>query len=36
MDWKFKSPELTLQNVQEILEVILPKRDITPDEIQTN
>lgn len=33
IDWKPKAPELTLQDVREILEVILPKREITPDEI---
>ena len=33
MDWKSKAPELTLQDVREILEVILPKREMNPDEI---
>ena len=33
LDWKSKAPELTLQDVREILEVILPKREITPEEI---
>jgi len=33
LDWKPKAPELTLQDVREILEVILPKREITPEEI---
>ena len=33
IDWKSKAPELTLQDVREILDVILPKREITPDEI---
>ena len=33
LEWKPKSPELTLQDVREILEVILPKREITADEI---
>jgi len=33
LDWKPKAPHLTIQDVREILEVILPKREITPDEI---
>ena len=33
LDWKPKAPELTLQDVREILEVILPKREITPEDI---
>jgi SRSO17 transposase len=33
LDWKSKAPHLTIQDVREILEVILPKREITPDEI---
>ena len=33
LEWKPKSPELTLQDVREILEVILPKREITPEGI---
>lgn len=33
LDWKPKAPNLTIQDVREILEVILPKREITPDEI---
>ncbi len=33
MDWKTKAPELTLQDVREILEVILPKREMNPDDI---
>ena len=30
LDWVTKAPNLTLQDVREILEVILPKRKITP------
>lgn len=33
LDWQPKAPELTLQDVREILEVILPKREMNPDEI---
>ena len=33
LHWKEKAPMLTLQDVREILEVILPKRKITPQEI---
>ena len=33
MDWKPKAPHLTIQDVREILKVILPKREITSDEI---
>jgi len=33
LDWKPKAPNLTIQDVREILEVILPKREMTPDEI---
>lgn len=33
LDWNPKAPELTLQDVREILEVILPKREITPEDI---
>ena len=33
LDWKPKAPHLTIQDVREILEVILPKRKITSDEI---
>lgn len=33
LDWKPKAPHLTIHDVREILEVILPKREITPDEI---
>ena len=33
LDWKPKAPNLTIQDVREILAVILPKREITPDEI---
>jgi SRSO17 transposase len=33
LDWKSKAPNLTLRDVREILEVILPKREITPEEI---
>ncbi|MFC1718726.1 hypothetical protein ACFL6S_34055 [Candidatus Poribacteria bacterium] len=33
LDWKPKSPNLTIQDVREILEVILPKRKMTPQEI---
>jgi len=33
LDWKTKAPNLTLQDVREILEVILPKRKITSKEI---
>jgi SRSO17 transposase len=33
LDWQPKAPNLTIQDVREILEVILPKRDMTPDEI---
>lgn len=33
LDWQPKAPELTLQDVREILEVILPKRETNPDEI---
>jgi len=31
--WQEKAPLLTVQDVREILEVILPKREITPQEI---
>jgi hypothetical protein len=31
LDWKPKAPNLTIQDVREILEVILPKREITPE-----
>jgi hypothetical protein len=33
LDWQPKAPNLTIQDVREILDVILPKREITPDEI---
>lgn len=33
LDWKLKAPILTIQDIREILEVILPKRKITPEEI---
>ncbi len=33
LDWQSKAPNLTIQDVREILEVILPKREMTPDEI---
>ncbi len=33
LDWKPKAPNLTIQDVREILEVILPRREMTPDEI---
>jgi len=33
LHWKEKAPMLTIQDVREILEVILPKREITPQEI---
>jgi SRSO17 transposase len=33
LDWKPKAPNLTIQDVREILEVILPKREMTPEEI---
>ena len=33
LDWQPKAPELTLQDVREILEIILPKREMNPDEI---
>jgi SRSO17 transposase len=33
LDWKPKAPDLTLRDVREILEVILPKREITPEDI---
>jgi SRSO17 transposase len=33
LDWKPKAPNLTIQDVREILEVILPKRELTPEEI---
>ena len=33
LDWQPKAPNLTIQDVREILEVILPKREMTPDEI---
>lgn len=33
LDWKPKAPNLTFRDVREILEVILPKREITPKEI---
>lgn len=33
LDWKPKAPNLTIQDVREILEVILPKRKITPEKI---
>ena len=33
LKWKGKAPELTVQDVREILEVILPRREITAEEI---
>jgi len=33
LDWQPKAPYLTIQDVREILEVILPKREMNPDEI---
>ena len=33
LDWQPKAPHLTIQDVREILEVILPKREITSDGI---
>jgi SRSO17 transposase len=33
LKWQGKAPQLTVQDVREILEVILPKRQITPQEI---
>ena len=33
LDWKSKAANLTLKDVREILEVILPKRKLDPDEI---
>ena len=33
LDWQPKAPYLTIQDVREILEVILPKREMTSDEI---
>jgi hypothetical protein len=33
MDWQPKAPHLTIRDVREILEVILPKREMNPDEI---
>lgn len=33
LHWQEKAPLLTIQDVREILEVILPKREITPQEI---
>jgi SRSO17 transposase len=33
LDWKPKAPNLTIQDVREILEVILPKRELTSEEI---
>jgi len=33
LDWKPKAPNITIQDVREILEVILPKREMTPEEI---
>jgi SRSO17 transposase len=33
LDWQPKAPNLTIQDVREILDVILPKREMTPDEI---
>jgi SRSO17 transposase len=33
IDWKPKAPNLTVQDVREILEVILPRREITSKEI---
>ncbi len=33
LDWQPKAPNLTIQDVREILEVILPKREMTPEEI---
>jgi SRSO17 transposase len=33
LDWQSKAPNLTIQDVREILEVILPKRKITPEEM---
>ena len=33
LDWQPKASYLTIQDVREILEVILPKREMNPDEI---
>jgi SRSO17 transposase len=33
LDWQSKAPNLTIQDVREILDAILPKREMTPDEI---
>jgi len=33
LNWKEKAPQLTLQDVREILEVTLPRREITGEEI---
>lgn len=33
IEWKDKAPQLTVQDVREILEIMLPKREITPDGI---
>jgi len=33
LDWKPKAPHLTIQDVREILEIILPRREMNPDEL---
>jgi SRSO17 transposase len=33
IEWRNKAPQLTVQDVREILEVMLPKKEVTPEDI---